>query len=278
MRKLVILALCLTLVTPATFAKKDKKGGVKTELKAVKKENTKKAKAPKKQEEVAAKENGCCKVVTLATLQDSIAYAYGMAMGKQTNGMLEQMKNDVDFSLSKEIIITSMLTQLANDSANMLFTENQLAEVYSRTNNILREAMQKKKEAELEKNKKASAEFLAKMEQEPGVTKTESGLLYKIDRLGDGEKPEVTSLVQVHYIGKLMDGTEFDNSYKRGKAADFSLQGLIKGWQEGICLMPVGSKFTFYIPYELGYGEHGQGPIPPASTLIFEVELLEVTK
>ena len=278
MRKLVILALCLTLVTPANIAKKDKKGGVKTELKAVKKENTKKAKAPKKQEEVAAKENGCCKVVTLATLQDSIAYANGMAMGQQTNGMLEQMKNDVDFSLSKEIIITSMLTQLANDSANMLFTENQLAEVYSRTNNILREAMQKKKEAELEKNKKASAEFLAKMEQEPGVTKTESGLLYKIDRLGDGEKPEVTSLVQVHYIGKLMDGTEFDNSYKRGKAADFSLQGLIKGWQEGICLMPVGSKFTFYIPYELGYGEHGQGPIPPASTLIFEVELLEVTK
>ena len=276
MKKLAILALCLTLVTPATFAKKEAKGAVKTEQKAVKKENTKKA-AKNKKEDVPA-EKGCCKAVTLTTLQDSIAYAYGMAMGKQTIGMLEQMKNDVDFSLSKDIIIASMMTQLANDSANMLFTENQLAEVYSRTNNILREAMQKKKEAEMENNKKASAEFLAKMEQEPGVVKTESGLLCKVDRLGDGEKPEITSLVQVHYVGKLMDGTEFDNSYKRGKPADFSLQGLIKGWQEGICLMPVGSKYTFYIPYELGYGEHGQGPIPPASTLIFEVELLEVTK
>ena len=278
MKKLVVLVLCLTLVAPATFAKKEAKAPAKTEQKAEKKEKTKKDKAAKDKKENAPTEKSCCSTVTLNSLQDSIAYAYGMAMGKQTVGMLEQMKNDVDFCLSKDIIIASMMTQLANDSANMLFTENQLAEVYSRTNNILREAMQKKKEAEMENNKKASAEFLAKMEQEPGVVKTESGLLYKVDRLGDGEKPEITSLVQVHYVGKLMDGTEFDSSYKRGKPADFSLQGLIKGWQEGICLMPVGSKYTFYIPYELGYGEHGQGPIPPASTLIFEVELLEVTK
>ncbi|MBR5323944.1 MAG: FKBP-type peptidyl-prolyl cis-trans isomerase [Muribaculaceae bacterium] len=257
MKKFAILALCLTLAVPATFAKKAKKGSVKTEQKS---------------------ETSCCKATTLNSLQDSIAYAYGMAMGKQTVGMLEQMKNDVDFCLSKDIIISSMMTQLANDSANMLFTDEQLADVYSRTNNILRDAMQKKKEMEMENNKRASAEFLAKMEQEPGVVKTESGLLYKVDRLGEGEKPEITSLVQVHYVGRLMDGTEFDSSYKRGKPADFSLQGLIKGWQEGICLMPVGSKYTFYIPYELGYGEHGQGPIPPASTLIFEVELLEVTK
>ncbi len=260
MKKFAILALCLTLAVPATFAKKAKKSkkeAVKTEQKS---------------------ETGCCKATTLNSLQDSIAYAYGMAMGKQTVGMLEQMKNDVDFCLSKDIIISSMMTQLTNDSANMLFTEQQLADVYSRTNTILRDAMQKKKEAEIENNKRTSAEFLAKMEQEPGVVKTESGLLYKVDRLGEGEKPEITSLVQVHYVGKLMDGTEFDSSYKRGKPADFSLQGLIKGWQEGICLMPVGSKYTFYIPYELGYGEHGQGPIPPASTLIFEVELLEVTK
>lgn len=278
MKKIVILVLCLALATPATFAKKDKLVPVKVEQKAAKKEKAKKSKAPKKQEENVAKENGCCKTITLTSLQDSIAYAYGMAMGKQTVGMLEQMKNDVDFTLSKDVIIASMITQLANDSANMLFTEQQLADVYAKTNNILRSAMQKKKEAEVEKNKIAGAEFLARMEQDPEVTKTESGLLYKIDRLGTGEKPEITSLVQVHYVGRLIDGTEFDSSYKRGKPADFSLQGLIKGWQEGICLMPVGSKFTFYIPYELGYGEQGQGPIPAASPLIFEVELLEVTK
>ena len=275
MKKIVVLILCLALATPATFAKKEKKAPVKVEQKAEKKQD-KKEKEDKKGE--APTEKGCCKTITLTSLQDSIAYAYGMAMGKQTIGMLEQMKNDIDFTLPKDVIVASIITQLSNDTANMLFTEQQLADVYAKTNNILRSAMQKKKEAEVEKNKIAGAEFLAKMEQDPDVIKTESGLLYKIDRLGTGEKPEITSLVQVHYVGRLMDGTEFDSSYKRGKPADFSLQGLIRGWQEGICLMPVGSKFTFYIPYELGYGEQGQGPIPAASPLIFEVELLEVTK
>lgn len=275
MKKIVILVLCLALATPATFAKKEKKAPVKVEQKTEKKQD-KKEKEDKKCD--AQTEKGCCKTITLTSLQDSIAYAYGMAMGKQTIGMLEQMKNDVDFTLPKDVIVASMITQLSNDTANMLFTEQQLADVYAKTNNILRSAMQKKKEAEVEKNKIAGAEFLAKMEQDPDVIKTESGLLYKIDRLGTGEKPQITSLVQVHYVGRLMDGTEFDSSYKRGKPADFSLQGLIRGWQEGICLMPVGSKFTFYIPYELGYGEQGQGPIPAASPLIFEVELLEVTK
>lgn len=275
MKKIVILVLCLALATPATFAKKEKKSPVKVEQKAEKKQD-KKEKEDKKCD--APTEKGCCKTITLTSLQDSIAYAYGMAMGKQTIGMLEQMKNDVDFTLPKDVIVASIITQLSNDTANMLFTEQQLADVYAKTNNILRSAMQKKKEAEVEKNKIAGAEFLAKMEQDPDVIKTESGLLYKIDRLGTGEKPQITSLVQVHYVGRLIDGTEFDSSYKRGKPADFSLQGLIKGWQEGICLMPVGSKFTFYIPYELGYGEQGQGPIPAASPLIFEVELLEVTK
>lgn len=275
MKKIVILVLCFALATPATFAKKEKKAPVKVEQKTEKKQD-KKEKEDKKCD--APTEKGCCKTITLTSLQDSIAYAYGMAMGKQTIGMLEQMKNDVDFTLPKDVIVASMITQLSNDTANMLFTEQQLADVYAKTNNILRSAMQKKKEAEVEKNKIAGAEFLAKMEQDPDVIKTESGLLYKIDRLGTGEKPQITSLVQVHYVGRLMDGTEFDSSYKRGKPADFSLQGLIRGWQEGICLMPVGSKFTFYIPYELGYGEQGQGPIPAASPLIFEVELLEVTK
>lgn len=277
MKKLAILALCFTLVAPATFAKKAKKEKIKTEQKAENK-GSKKNNIKEITEVKAPQQNTCCKAIKLNSFQDSIAYAYGMAMGKQTLNMLSQMKNDVEFELSKDIIVASMMAQLSNDSTNMLYTENQLEEVYARTNDIVRKAMQKKKEAAVETNKIASEEFLAKMAQEPGVVKTESGLLYKIDRLGEGEKPEITSLVQVHYIGKLMDGTEFDNSYKRGNPADFSLQNLIKGWQEGICLMPKGSKFTFYIPYDLAYGEQGQGPIPPASTLIFEVELLDITK
>lgn len=272
MKKILILALCLLIATPATFAKKDKKEVAKKEQKDSKK------KSKKDNKEKTEEKKECCKTITLASLQDSIAYAYGMAMGKSTIGMLEQMKNDVNMELPKDIIVASLMTQLSNDSVNMLFTEQQLSEVYANTNNLVREAMQKKRTAQIEENKVKGAEFLAQMEKEEGVMKTESGLLYKIDRLGEGEKPEVSSLVQANYVGKLIDGTEFDSSYKRGKPADFSLQNLIKGWQEGICLMPAGSKYTFYIPYELGYGEQGNGPIPPASVLIFEVELLEVTK
>lgn len=268
MKKYLILFLCLTLVTPYVFAKKAKKEEVKKEQKQTKK-------SPKG-EDVTPKEEKCCKL-SLVTLQDSIAYAYGMAMGKQTVGMLEQMKNDVGFDLSSEIILASWLTQLEKDSAKMLFTDAQLADIYAKTNNIVRNAAQKKKEAEVLKNKEEGAKFLAEKAKEEGVIKTESGLLYKVEKMGEGAKPDINSLVQVHYSGKLIDGTEFDSSYKRGNPADFSLNGLIKGWQEGICLMPVGSKFTFYIPYELGYGEYGQGPIPPASVLIFEVELLEMT-
>jgi FKBP-type peptidyl-prolyl cis-trans isomerase FklB len=278
MKKLAILALCFTLVTPATFAKKEVKAPAKTEQKANKKAKAakvEKGSAPVEKKNDSA-EKGCCKTVTLNTLQDSIAYAYGMAMGKQTIGMLEQMKNDVDFCLSKDIIVASMMTQLTKDSANMLFTENQLAEVYSRTNNILREAMQKKQMMEVEKNKLASAEFLAKMEQEPGVIKTESGLLYKVDRLGDGVKPEITSLVQVHYVGKLMDGTEFDSSYKRNQPSSFRCNQVIKGWTEALCKMPVGSKWELYIPYDLAYGDRDTGKIKPYSTLIFAVELLGI--
>ncbi|MBQ7819177.1 MAG: FKBP-type peptidyl-prolyl cis-trans isomerase [Bacteroidales bacterium] len=272
MKKYLILFLCLTLATPYVFAKKAKKEEVKKEQKQAKKQTKKSPKG----EEVAPQEEKCCKL-SLVTLQDSIAYAYGMAMGKQTVGMLEQMKNDVGFDLSSEIILASWLTQLEKDSTKMLFTDAQLADIYAKTNNIVRSAAQKKKEAEVLKNKEEGAKFLAEKEKEEGVVKTESGLLYKVEKMGEGAKPDINSLVQVHYSGKLIDGTEFDSSYKRGKPADFSLNGLIKGWQEGICLMPVGSKFTFYIPYELGYGEYGQGPIPPASVLIFEVELLEMT-
>ncbi|MBO7428751.1 MAG: FKBP-type peptidyl-prolyl cis-trans isomerase [Paludibacteraceae bacterium] len=121
-------------------------------------------------------------------------------------------------------------------------------------------------------------QFLANNKKRPGVIETPSGLQYEILKMGDGTKPNsVNSRVKVHYAGTLMDGKEFDSSYKRGEPAEFELKNVIKGWTEGLQLMPVGSKFKFYIPSDLGYGEHGQGPIPAYSTLIFEVELLDVT-
>ena len=105
---------------------------------------------------------------------------------------------------------------------------------------------------------------------------TDSGLQYEIIKMGDGDKPEAADKVSVHYKGTLENGTVFDSSYDRGETITFGLNQVIKGWTEGLQLMPVGSKFKFIIPSELGYGSRDLGSIPPNSTLIFEVELLEI--
>ncbi|MBQ4018492.1 MAG: FKBP-type peptidyl-prolyl cis-trans isomerase, partial [Paludibacteraceae bacterium] len=109
------------------------------------------------------------------------------------------------------------------------------------------------------------------------VKVTDSGLQYEVLVQGKGPKPTAESTVKVHYEGTLIDGTVFDSSYQRGEPIEFPLSGVIKGWTEGLQLMPVGSKYKLYIPYELGYGERGAGQsIPPYSALIFTVELLEI--
>ena len=105
---------------------------------------------------------------------------------------------------------------------------------------------------------------------------TASGLRYKVETEGTGAKPTASSTVTVNYRGVLTDGTQFDSSYDRGQPATFAVNGVIPGWTEGLQLMSVGSKYIFVIPSDLGYGAAGQGPIPPNSTLIFEVELLNV--
>ena len=105
---------------------------------------------------------------------------------------------------------------------------------------------------------------------------TESGLRYEVLELGDGPKPTLADSVTVHYRGELTDGSVFDSSYDRGEPAVFPLGRVVPGWKEGIQLMPVGSKFRFEIPPDLGYGSRGMGPIPPNSTLVFQVELLGI--
>ena len=119
--------------------------------------------------------------------------------------------------------------------------------------------------------------FLQENALRDGVKTTESGLQYEVIKAGKGKKPTAESTVKVHYEGTLIDGTVFDSSYQRGEPIEFPLNGVIKGWTEGLQLMPVGSIYKLYIPYELGYGERGAGQsIPPYATLIFKVELLEV--
>lgn len=127
-----------------------------------------------------------------------------------------------------------------------------------------------------EKAKTEGAEFLAANKSKEGVKTTASGLQYKVIKEGTGAKPKATDTVVAHYRGTYIDGTEFDSSYKRGEPTEFPLSGVIKGWTEGLQLMSVGSKYQFFIPAELAYGTRTDVPVVPNSTLIFEVELVNV--
>lgn len=125
--------------------------------------------------------------------------------------------------------------------------------------------------------KAAGEKYLRENSERDGVTVTDSGLQYEVLQEGSGEKPTAENKVSVHYVGTLLDGTEFDSSIARGQPAEFGLSGVIPGWTEGLQLMSVGSKYRFVIPSELAYGERGAGQqIGPGETLIFEVELLAI--
>ena len=128
----------------------------------------------------------------------------------------------------------------------------------------------------LKLNLSAGKKFLEENKKKQGVITTPSGLQYEVLTQGTGAKPALSSTVVCHYKGTLLDGTEFDNSYARNAPAEFAVTGVIKGWTEALQLMPVGSKYKLYIPYSLGYGMNDHEPIPGGSTLIFEVELLNI--
>jgi FKBP-type peptidyl-prolyl cis-trans isomerase len=140
----------------------------------------------------------------------------------------------------------------------------------------------KMQEASMKKIEPAVSEgkaFLAKNKTRPEIKETASGLQYEVVTLGTGLMPKDTNTVKVHYTGTLLNGTKFDSSRDRGEPAEFPLNGVIPGWTEGVQLMPVGSKFKFYIPYNLAYGAQGSPPvIPGGATLVFDVELLEIVK
>jgi len=131
-------------------------------------------------------------------------------------------------------------------------------------------------EQKSEESKQKEIEFLAENAKKPDVKITDSGLQYEVLVEGRGKKPTENDTVKVHYEGRLIDGTLFDNSFERQEPITFALNDVIPGWSEGLQLMTEGSKYKLYIPYELGYGIYDYGPIPPYSTLIFTVELIEV--
>ena len=208
------------------------------------------------------------KNVELKTFNDSVSYSIGTDIGKNFK------QQDIEINIDA---LAKGLTD-AFAEGDLEINDVQSAQILNRFQQVMREKMQAKNDADAAENAKKGEEFLAENKKKDGVKVTPSGLQYKVIKQGKGPKPKLTDKVKVNYRGTLIDGTEFDSSYKRGKPAEFPLNGVIKGWTEGLQLMPVGSKYEFYIPAELAYGAHGPQTIGPNQTLIFEVELLDIVK
>lgn len=205
----------------------------------------------------------------LETVQDSVSYS----IGANYAGQLLTAKEEINL----DKIIDGMQDKF-NEEALLLTTEE--------SQKVMRDFSMRMRKKQEEKNKVSSQSnieegnnFLAENKNKDGVVTTASGLQYKVIAQGNGSKPVPTDKVSVHYRGTLIDGTEFDSSYKRGKPVSFPVNGVIKGWTEALQLMNVGSKYQLFIPSNLGYGKRGAGQtIGPDAVLIFEVELLGIEK
>jgi FKBP-type peptidyl-prolyl cis-trans isomerase FklB len=204
----------------------------------------------------------------LATEQDKISYSIGADIGSS----LKRMEADVNL----DKLTAGLRDALAGSKLQL--SEEEIAASMQAFQTKAREKMMAQRAAATEKAAKAGVEFLEANKKKEGVVTLPSGLQYTVIKQGDGVKPKATDTVKTHYRGTLVDGKEFDSSYKRGEPAQFPVNGVIKGWTEALQLMPVGSKWQLVIPSELAYGEQGAGAdIPPNSVLVFDIELLEVS-
>lgn len=203
----------------------------------------------------------------LKTQQDSVSYMIGMDIGKNLKAQSIEVNPDALAQAIKDI--------LANGKTKM--TDEQAQSMSQLLQRQMMAKHEEKMKVAAEKNKKEGDAFLAENKKKEGVVTLPDGLQYKILKKGTGKKPKETETVTVHYRGTLIDGTEFDSSYKRGEPATFPINGVMKGWVEALQLMPVGSKWELYVSSDLAYGEQGAGQaIGPNATLVFEVELLSI--
>lgn len=242
MKKLVLFALALAVVAGAEAKEKKPRKSKKAEVVAV---------VP-----VAP---------VLATSVDSMSYALGVNIATDLTNNLKTLPGGV---YNKEVFLKAFNNVMKGDS---VVISNENAQAFLQTFfTAAQDKVANEKKTEGEK-------FLTENKKNPAVQVTPSGLQYIVLTEGTGAKPTATDKVKVHYEGTLTDGTKFDSSYDRGEPIEFPLNQVIKGWTEGVQLMSVGSKYKFFVPYDLAYGEQGAGGvIPPFATLIFTVELLDI--
>lgn len=203
----------------------------------------------------------------LKTPKDNFSYAIGLDIGASLEQLKEELNLDVVFQGIRDTL---------NKSGTLLSPEEVAAvteEVFKR----LKEKQDSENAKLMEENLEKEKSFLAENKKKEDVVTTESGLQYVVLKEGSGPTAKASDVVKVNYKGTLLNGTEFDNSYKRGQPVEFPVGGVIKGWTEALQLMNVGSQYRLFIPSALAYGERGAGKtIPPNSALIFDVELLEI--
>jgi FKBP-type peptidyl-prolyl cis-trans isomerase FklB len=205
--------------------------------------------------------------IELKDQKDKESYSFGYQFGQSLKGQ------GVDLNL--EIYTSGIRDALGGKESQM--TPEEIRATMTSLQQRLMAAQQKALKEQATKNLSESRAFLAQNEKKEGIKTLASGLQYKALAEGSGKMPKADDTVTVHYKGALIDGTEFDSSYKRGQPATFQVKGVIKGWTEALQLMKEGSKWQLFISPELAYGERGAGStIPPNSTLIFEVELLTI--
>ena len=198
--------------------------------------------------------------------KDKISYSIGMDIGNN----LKRQSLEVDADM-----LARGVKDVMSGGETLLSGEEARETLVALQQELQEKALERRKQ-DAEKNKKEGEEFLAENKKKEDVVSLPSGLQYKVVHSGDGASPKITDTVETNYRGTLIDGTEFDSSYKRGQTAVFPVNGVIAGWTEVLQLMKVGDKWQIFLPPELAYGERGAGPIGPNATLIFDVELMSI--
>ncbi|MBW7887721.1 MAG: FKBP-type peptidyl-prolyl cis-trans isomerase [Bacteroidetes bacterium] len=205
----------------------------------------------------------------LKTEKDSVSYSIGLDIGRTLQRQ--------EIEIAPNAFLQGLIDATDSTSKHLL-TDEQLQAVMMAFQQKMIAKAQEKLKAQAGKAGEEGEKFLAENKTKPGVVTLPSGLQYKVITMGKGKKPKAANEVKVHYRGMLLNGIEFDNSYKRGEPVTFPVNGVIPGWTEALQLMPAGSKWQLFVPSNLAYGDNPAGQIPPGSVLIFDIELLGIVK